>query len=153
WDIVRSLTAQGTTVLLTTQYLEEADQLAARIAVVDHGKVIAEGTSAELKASVGSGVLHVRLRHPEDRGKAAAALATRFGSEPHLASDPAALSIPCPDAAQAAAAVTGLAGSGAAVDGFSLGQPSLDEVFFALTGHAAEPEAAEDETAGTKKKK
>src|SRR5690606_3509578 len=98
WDIVRSLTAQGTTVLLTTQYLEEADQLAARIAVVDHGKVIAEGTSAELKASVGSGVLHVRLRHPEDRGKAAAALATRFGSEPHLASDPAALSIPCPDA-------------------------------------------------------
>jgi ABC-2 type transport system ATP-binding protein len=152
WDIVRSLTAQGTTVLLTTQYLEEADQLAGRIAVVDHGKVIAEGTSAELKASVGSGVLHVRLRNPGDRDMAAAALGGRFGSEAHFGNDPASLSVACPDAAQAAAAVTGLAEAGAVVEGFSLGQPSLDEVFFALTGHAAEPQAEATGAADGKKK-
>jgi ABC-2 type transport system ATP-binding protein len=70
WDIVRALSAGGTTVLLTTQYLDEADQLADRIAVIDHGRVIAEGTPGELKASVGSGALHVRLRDPEGRPEA-----------------------------------------------------------------------------------
>src|SRR3569833_3093567 len=67
WEIVRGMVAEGTTVLLTTQYLDEADQLADRIAVIDHGKVIAEGSSGELKASVGAGSLHVRLRAPERR--------------------------------------------------------------------------------------
>src|SRR6266511_3302047 len=67
WELVRVVAAQGTTVLLTTQYLDEADQLADRIAVIDRGKVIAEGTSGELKASVGSGVLRVRLRSPDRR--------------------------------------------------------------------------------------
>src|ERR687898_1104848 len=67
WEIVRALVAQGTTVLLTTQYLDEADQLADRIAVVEHGRVIAEGTPGQLKASVGSGALHVRLREAGDR--------------------------------------------------------------------------------------
>src|SRR5918996_498712 len=67
WEIIRSLAAEGTTVLLTTQYLDEADQLAGRIAVVDHGRVIAEGTSGQLKASLGSGALHVRLLDPDER--------------------------------------------------------------------------------------
>src|SRR5690606_33131352 len=67
WDIVRALVAGGTTVLLTTQYLDEADQLADRIAIIDRGKVIAEGTAGQLKASVGSGALHVRLRDAEQR--------------------------------------------------------------------------------------
>jgi ABC-2 type transport system ATP-binding protein len=67
WDVVRSMASQGTTVLLTTQYLDEADRLADRIAVIDNGKVIAEGTPGELKGSVGSGVLRVRLREPETR--------------------------------------------------------------------------------------
>src|SRR5215510_2002057 len=67
WEIVRALTGQGTTVLLCTQYLDEADQLAARIAVIDHGRVIAEGTPAQLKASVGQGALHIRLLDPERR--------------------------------------------------------------------------------------
>ena len=70
WDIIRALVAGGTTVLLTTQYLDEADQLADRIAVIDQGKVIAEGTPGELKASVGSGAVHVRLLDPEDRSGA-----------------------------------------------------------------------------------
>ncbi|WP_181786438.1 ATP-binding cassette domain-containing protein, partial [Streptomyces phytophilus] len=67
WDIVRAVVAQGTTVLLTTQYLDEADQLASRIAVIDHGKVIAEGTKGELKASVGAGSVHLRLRDAAQR--------------------------------------------------------------------------------------
>jgi ABC-2 type transport system ATP-binding protein len=70
WDIVRALVAGGTTVLLTTQYLDEADKLADRIAVIDQGRVIAEGTSGELKASVGGGALHVRLRQPDQRDEA-----------------------------------------------------------------------------------
>jgi ABC-2 type transport system ATP-binding protein len=155
WDIVRALTAGGTTVLLTTQYLEEADQLAGRIAVIDHGKVIAEGTSAELKASVGSGVLQVRLREPGDRERAAALLADRLATQPHFANDPAALSAACPDPARAVAAIGDLTAAGMAVDGFSLGQPTLDEVFFALTGHAADPQDGQEgpESAGKGKKK
>src|SRR5690554_2668369 len=67
WDIVRTMVAAGTTVMLTTQYLDEADQLADRISVIDHGSIIAEGSSGELKASVGSGTLHVRVMHHTDR--------------------------------------------------------------------------------------
>src|SRR5215203_2752843 len=74
WDIIRALVGQGTTVLLCTQYLEEADQLADRIAVIDHGRVIAEGTPAQLKASVGRGALHVRLLDPDERERAAGLL-------------------------------------------------------------------------------
>ena len=77
WEIVRAMVAERTTVLLTTQYLEEADQLADRIAVIDHGRVIAEGTGLDLKASVGSGILHLRLRNPERRGDALDVIALR----------------------------------------------------------------------------
>ena len=77
WDIIRALVAEGTTILLCTQYLEEADQLCEGIAVIDHGKVIAEGTPSELKASVGSGALHVRLLDPEQRSDAAAGARAR----------------------------------------------------------------------------
>src|SRR3712207_3347267 len=92
WDIVRALVTEGTTVLLTTQYLDEADQLADRIAVVDRGKVIAEGTPGELKASVGSGTLRVRLRDPGQRLQAELVLSQAMRVPVHLESDPAALS-------------------------------------------------------------
>jgi ABC-2 type transport system ATP-binding protein len=134
WDIVRALVGQGTTVLLCTQYLEEADQLADRIAVIDHGRVIAEGTPAQLKASVGRGALHVRLLDPDQRARAADLL----GDDVHLLPDPAALSLPGAGAEQASEAVAALVAAGIAVAGFALGQPSLDEVFLALTGHTAE---------------
>jgi len=153
WGIVRALIADGTTVLLTTQYLEEADQLADRIAVIDHGRVIAEGTSGELKASVGSGTLHVTLRDPADRERAGAFLKDRLGVEPHLEDEASSLSVQIADTARAARAMADLSDSGVGVGGFSLGQPSLDEVFFALTGHAAEETPAKETDPKKKKEK
>jgi ABC-2 type transport system ATP-binding protein len=146
WDIVRALVAEGTTILLCTQYLEEADQLADGIAVIDHGKVIAEGTPAQLKASVGVGSLHVRLLEPGQRPDAEQLLVRELGGV-HLEPDPAGLSASCADADRAAEAVAELTRSGIRIAGFSLGQPSLDEVFLALTGHTAEEsaETAEEE--------
>jgi ABC-2 type transport system ATP-binding protein len=138
WDIVRTLAAGGTTVLLTTQYLDEADQLADRIAVIDHGRVIAEGTPGELKASVGSGALHVRLRVPEQRPEAELVLSQALGVSVHLESDPAALSARVSDPERVAHALAELSRAGVAVTDFALGQPSLDAVFLALTGHPAE---------------
>ncbi|MCX4963523.1 ATP-binding cassette domain-containing protein [Streptomyces sp. NBC_00654] len=140
WDIVRTVVAQGTTVLLTTQYLDEADQLASRIAVIDHGKVIAEGTKGELKASVGSGTVHLRLRDPAQRPEAERVLASALDATVQREPDPLALTARVTGngteqgaAAQAARALAELARSGITVDNFSLGQPSLDEVFLALT--------------------
>jgi ABC-2 type transport system ATP-binding protein len=142
WEIIRQLVAAGTTVLLTTQYLEEADQLADRIAVIDHGRVIAEGTSASLKASVGSGVLHVRLADPGDREAALRHLREGLGIPAHADGDPRALTAQLADSARATAALAALSAAGIALSDFSLGQPSLDEVFFALTGHPAEDATA-----------
>ncbi len=143
WDIIRTLKAEGTTILLCTQYLEEADQLADGIAVIDRGKVIAEGTPAQLKASVGSAALHVRLLEPSQRPEAETLLERALG-DVRLEPDPAALSAPCADAYRAAEAIGTLGDAGVSVAGFSLAQPSLDEVFLALTGHPAEDEAEEE---------
>ena len=142
WDIIRALAGLGTTVLLCTQYLDEADQLADRIAVIDHGKVIAEGTPTSLKASVGGGALRVRLLDPQQRDEAARMLARALDAEPHLEADPAALTIRIDDPDRAADAVAELSGADLGLAGFALAQPSLDEVFLALTGHLAE----EDDT-------
>jgi len=146
WDIIRALVGEGTTILLCTQYLEEADQLAEGIAVIDHGRVIAEGTPAQLKASVGSGALHIRLLDPEQRPNAERVLGQALDAV-HLEADPAALSAPCADADRAAGAVAELSRAGIRVGSFSLAQPSLDEVFLALTGHLAEEQAVDEEAA------
>ncbi len=137
WDIIRELRTAGTTILLCTQYLDEADQLADGIAVIDHGRVIAEGTPGQLKASVGSGSLHVRLLDPDQRPQAETILARELGVV-HLEPDPAALQVACAEADRGAEAVAALARAGIGIAAFSLGQPSLDEVFLALTGHPAE---------------
>jgi ABC-2 type transport system ATP-binding protein len=139
WDIIRMLVAEGTTILLCTQYLEEADQLAEGIAVIDHGKVIAEGTPGQLKASVGAGALHVRLLDPAQRPEAERLLKADLG-DVFLEPDPAALSVQCAEADRGAEAIAGLTRAGVRIADFSLGQPSLDEVFLALTGHPAETE-------------
>jgi ABC-2 type transport system ATP-binding protein len=146
WEIVRALVRQGTTVLLTTQYLDEADHLADRIAVIDHGKVIAEGTSGELKASVGAGALHVRLRDGRQRTEGQQVLAQTLGVPVHFDSDPVALTASVSDPERVARALTELSRAEVGVAEFALGQPSLDEVFFALTGRPAE-DPRTDETA------
>ncbi len=143
WGIIRALVAEGTTILLCTQYLEEADRLADRIAVIDRGRVIAEGTPSELKASVGSGALRVRLLDPDQRDAAAHVLERELG-EVVLEADPAALSVSCASGDRAAETVAELSRGGIRVAGFSLAQPSLDEVFLALTGTTAQ--AAADES-------
>ena len=145
WEIIRVLVAQGTTVLLTTQYLDEADQLADRIAVIDHGRVIAEGTPGELKASVGTGVLHVRLLDPGQRSRAASVLRDELRQAVDLASDPAVLSARVPAVDRVASALAALSRSGLVVTEFALGQPSLDEVFLTLTGQPVEDDQATDE--------
>ncbi len=137
WEIVRALVAEGTTILLCTQYLEEADQLADGIAVIDQGRVIAEGTPAQLKASVGSAALRVRLLLPQQRSEAEQVLSRQLGAVT-LEPDPAALSISCSDTDRAAVAVGQLAAAGVRIADFSLNQPTLDEVFLALTGHPAD---------------
>ncbi|NJP32078.1 ATP-binding cassette domain-containing protein [Micromonospora thermarum] len=152
WEIVRAVVAHGTTVLLTTQYLDEADQLAGRIAVVDHGRVIAEGTPGELKSSVGSGTVHLRLRDAGQRPEAEKVLHAALGVPVQLEPDPVALTArvggegsDLAASEQAARALADLARAGIVVDDFSLGQPSLDEVFLALTDHPATPTDERDE--------
>ena len=144
WDIIRAMASEGTTILLCTQYLEEADRLCEGIAVIDHGKVIAEGTPGQLKASVGVGSLNVRLLNPAQRPEAAQILDRELG-EIHLEGDPAALSASCAAGDKAAEAIGALNAAGVHIAEFSLGQPSLDEVFLALTGRPAEPETTEDD--------
>jgi ABC-2 type transport system ATP-binding protein len=147
WDIVRTLVAAGTTVLLTTQYLDEADKLADRVAVIDHGRLIAEGTTGELKASVGEGVLHVRLRDAGLRSQASELLTRVLEVPVHFESDPHALSARMSEPQRATLALNELTQAGMVTTEFSVGQPSLDEVFLALTGRPAEPEdAAADNT-------
>ena len=134
WEILRDLVTQGTTVLLTTQYLDEADQLADRITVIDGGRVVAEGTNGELKAMVGAGVLRVRLRDSAQRPTAEQKLSHSLGAPVHLSSDPASLSARVADPERVANALAELSESGVELAGFALGQPSLDEVFLSLTG-------------------
>jgi ABC-2 type transport system ATP-binding protein len=154
WEIIRAVVAHGTTVLLTTQYLDEADRLAGRIAVVDHGKVIAEGTTGELKSSVGAGTVHLRLRDPARRPDAERVLARALDAPVQADADPVALTarvagdgVGLEASEQAARALAELAAAGIAVDDFSLGQPSLDEVFLALTDRPAAPDSDEMEAA------
>ncbi|MCG7286725.1 ATP-binding cassette domain-containing protein [Cellulomonas sp. ACRRI] len=147
WDIVRAMVASGTTVLLTTQYLDEADQLADRISVIDAGKVIAEGTPGQLKASVGASALHVRLLNPDDRPRARAVLERALGTAVTEDADPAALTASVDSSAPAMRGIAALEATDVPVAQFSLGQPSLDEVFLALTGHPAESAGTDDEAA------
>jgi len=152
WELVRRIAATGTTVLLTTQYLEEADQLADQIAVIDHGRVVAEGTSAQLKARVGSGTLNVRLLDDQQRSQAKAVLAGTLGGPVHLGADSLTLSVllatpadPTDTGRLVGHAMTRLAEARVAVAEVTVGQPSLHDAFLALTGHPASPAATDHE--------
>lgn len=145
WDIVRALVSDGATVLLTTQYLEEADQLARRIAVIDTGRVIAEGTPGELKASVGTGVLHIRLAQQEQRVTAEHLLTSRLGVVVEPSSDPFQVAARISDPLLANRGISELHEANIELVSFSMGQPTLDEVFLALTGKDTEHSTAQSE--------
>jgi ABC-2 type transport system ATP-binding protein len=145
WRMIRSLADAGVTILLTTQYLEEADQLAARIAVIDHGKKIAEGTSRELKAATGSGFLHLTLVDATRIAEAERLLEKTTGGKPQPSSEGGALSLMVDTPQNANRGLAALIDANIELAEFSMGAPSLDEVFFALTGqiHENEPERGE----------
>jgi daunorubicin resistance ABC transporter ATP-binding subunit len=137
WRVIRELVEDGVTLLLTTQYLDEADELADRIVVIDHGRSIAEGTTAELKSQVGGARLDVTLGEPHP--DAATALAPFVSGEPLLSADGRRLRAPVDGVGGLATKVVrALDAAGAVVDDIDIHQPSLDDVFFALTGRPAE---------------
>jgi len=136
WGMIRQLAGSGVTILLTTQYMDEADQLAARIAVIDHGKKIAEGSPRELKVATGSGVLHVAVAEPARLDEAARLLETHLGGSVQRSPEGATLAIVAKTPHDANAALGALIDAGIELADFSMGSPSLEEVFFALTGKA-----------------
>ena len=139
WSVIANLVAEGTTVLLTTQYLEEADRLANRICVVDHGRVIAEGSAAELKARLGSTVVEVVLSDDDAAVVAADALTGAGDASPMR--DGAVVRLPTASGpATLTEVVRRLDAAEIEATGLQLRQPSLDDVFLSLTGHAAEQE-------------
>ncbi|HEU5128738.1 MAG TPA: ATP-binding cassette domain-containing protein [Glycomyces sp.] len=135
WDVVRGLVAEGTTVLLTTQYLEEADQLADAIAVIDAGRVIASGAPSELKQMVGGLVLRLRPVRPEALRQLAELANWTIGAEARIEEGEAI--VPVVHAGEATAVMTRVAQAGIDLLAFGLDEPTLDEVFLTLTGHRA----------------
>jgi ABC-2 type transport system ATP-binding protein len=139
WELIEDLVRGGTTVLLTTQYLDEADRLAQRIGVIDRGRIVSEGTADELKGAVGGAVLEVTVAD-EERPRAAAILAEVSGEVPTYLARERHLRVPAREGARTlAAAVRALGAVGIEPDDLALHKPSLDDVFLALTGSAASP--------------
>jgi ABC-2 type transport system ATP-binding protein len=148
WDAVRALTATGTTVLLTTQHLDEADQLADLITVVDHGRVIAEGTSAQLKAKVGGERVLITVAAQSDLVAARNVLAGIADGPPQT--DPATRTVEAPvdgGARRMPEIVRELDAAGVLLDDLGIRRPSLDDVFLTLTGRAADTAAETEEAA------
>ena len=139
WNTIRRLVATGSTVLLTTQYLDEADQLADRIAVIDHGRVVAEGTPDDLKASVGESSLQMRLFDPADLGDATVAVERVLGTRPVVSHEAGRLTAPMHNPDRVAELLVTLREAGIRLAELSVSKPTLDEAFLALTGHGVEP--------------
>ena len=138
WDVIRGLVREGTTLLLTTQYLEEADELADTIAVVDHGKIIARGTADQLKADVGGARVEVVVHDRADIARANEVMTRDLEGESTLDEHTRKLTVPAHGGAQVLARVArDLDEAGIAIDDIALRRPTLDEVFLSLTGHAA----------------
>ncbi|MGW9631373.1 ATP-binding cassette domain-containing protein [Agromyces sp. NPDC055520] len=159
WVTIRRLVATGSTVLLTTQYLDEADQLADRIAVIDRGRVVAEGTADELKASVGESSLELRLADPGDLADARLAIERVLGVVSTSSPEAGRLTAPMHDPDRVAELLVTLRDEGVHLAELSVAKPTLDEVFLAITGHgteradggdeASDIESIDSESAGT----
>jgi ABC-2 type transport system ATP-binding protein len=137
WETIERLVGEGTTVVLTTQYLDEADRLATEVAVIDHGRVIAEGTPDELKDRVGGERLEIRLEDPAQADVAVGALASMTDDSPKVKADLVTVGVRRRDGA-IVEAVRRLDRAGVGVEDIALRRPTLDDVFLALTGHAAD---------------
>jgi len=137
WDAIRSLVAAGTDVLLTTQYLDEADQLASQIVIVDRGKAIADGTPNELKGRVGGKVIEVHTQRSDDLAATAQALARLAGGRVQIDEATRSVTVGVDGGGGVAAALNALDAAGLPVEDVAFRQPTLDEVFLALTGHSA----------------
>jgi ABC-2 type transport system ATP-binding protein len=141
WRAIEALAANGTDVLLTTQYLDEADRLADHIAIIDHGRLVAAGTAAELKSRAGRDVIDVRVRDAGQLGRAAAAI----GSDATVDAPRSRVAVPVTGGAdELIAAIRALDGAGVALDDIALRRPTLDDVFLALTGHTADADSQEE---------
>ncbi|SDD32289.1 ABC-2 type transport system ATP-binding protein [Sanguibacter gelidistatuariae] len=148
WTTIRSLVADGATVLLTTQYLDEADQLADRIAVIDHGRTVAEGTPDELKSSVGVSTLQLDVASAVQGAEAARVIEAVLGTEVHLAPEQGRITVPLPAADKAGDVLVALRAASISVASLQVSKPSLDEVFLALTGSGV-PDEQNDPTSST----
>jgi ABC-2 type transport system ATP-binding protein len=147
WDTIRGLATDGCTVLLTTQYLDEADQLAGRVVVIDQGRKVAEGTPDELKASVGNSTLQLQLAPGADQELARQIVRRAAGTEPILTPESGRLNVPLESADLAADVLIGFRQAGVAIASVSVAKPTLDEVFLAITGRGTSPADAQDATA------
>ncbi len=135
WDTIRGLVAGGCTVLLTTQYLDEADQLADRVAVIDRGRKVSEGTPDELKTSVGDSTLQLQLADEAEPDLACHLVRRVLEAEPVLTPESGRITVPLEVADRAADVLIALREAGVEIASVSVAKPTLDEVFLALTGH------------------
>jgi ABC-2 type transport system ATP-binding protein len=144
WEAIGELVARGTDVLLTTQYLDEADHLASRVVIVDHGRVVADGSPKQLKRQVGHSVIEVHVRQPEDLDRVAAALARLDHGRPQVEQATRRVSVAAPAGTGGLrVALAALEAAGVAVDDVALRLPNLDEVFLTLTSRATHDHAAD----------
>jgi ABC-2 type transport system ATP-binding protein len=152
WRLVRQRVAAGTTVLLTTQYMEEAEHLADKVVVIDKGKVVAQGTPDQLKTATGGSTLEARVTKPADLGRATAVLATLGRGDPRSDLDQQRLSIPAGEGTELLLeAGRRLEEAGIVLDDLGIRRPTLDEAFLALTGRTHEPDASRPSRSGVKR--
>jgi len=140
WDTIRELVTDGSTIVLTTQYLDEADQLADRVAVIDRGRKVAEDTPDALKTQVGDSTLQLGLADGADPARAAEVVRRLLGEEPVLTPESGRMNVPLSDPNRAADVLIGLREAGLGISSVSVAKPTLDEVFLTLTGHGTDDE-------------